>query len=787
MASKGEELNTRITATDDASAVVDKVADKVGDLEDRPHEVEIDADTSKAEEAARQLDKRLEGLTDDEKRVVLDLQAKNAQRDLDRINRELANAHKLTDDELRLRLTARDELTAKLQAVKDEIAELPQEAEQAGTGMVEGLAGKLSVLPGRLGGIGEKLGTSLGRGLLGGLAALGVGAGVVQILQESIERNKQKARLTAAFDLDEAEVERFGRIAGDAYARGVGESSSEVAEIVARIDRDVAGVARRSDAELGRMAEQASRIASTFGLEVPQLLRSASQLVENGLVPNLSAAFDIIVSGFQRGVDEAGDWLETIDEYSQHWSALGLTAEDVLASLSHGIQNGQRDTDKLADAMKEFRIRAVEDTDTVTAAFASLGLNANDVRLAILAGGPAARSAYQQVLAALAAVEDPIERQRLAVELLGTQFEDLGANGLTSLQQMGDGLDDVTGKAEQLAKTLEEAERPFERLLRNGQNWAQRYGDAIATKILGPLDQVDALINGLFGGDSGNPIEDAVASLGALDRARPGPPSREERLAAAYAAIAAEVQAAASAEAAAADQRQAAMQPTLDFLAEARSRANDLEGALEGAFDLDEMVAAANASIESVGSALETLFQGIRDEVSAERGWLDLQDQIDRVRESAEKLAEARTEGAEEAEEAERNYRREQLRLLEQTLSYLSTLDKIPAERVTRIRALIDAGNLEAVEAELAALSRDRYTRVVAEITAIVRDSFSAAQIRINPGQAPSAPVYKEPTGPVGQYVDQRTTTNYFPTGVTPMAVDQAQRTHQRLNGDRPV
>src|SRR5690242_18934941 len=121
MSSRQEELNFRVTAdTKQAATNVGDLKADVGVLEDKPHEVEVVADTATAEAAAKQLDARLDGLTNDEKRVVLELAAKDAQRDLDRINKSLARPRQHGDDEIALRVSARCHAEAKLQAIESE-------------------------------------------------------------------------------------------------------------------------------------------------------------------------------------------------------------------------------------------------------------------------------------------------------------------------------------------------------------------------------------------------------------------------------------------------------------------------------------------------------------------------------------------------------------------------------------------------------------------------------------------------------------------------------------------
>lgn len=151
-AQRGEELNTRLTATDDASKVVDSLAEKVGDLEDREHDIDLGADTDDAEAELSALDKRLSGLTNSEKRVVLELAAKDAERDLNKINRELARADKYDDDEIAIRVNAKGDAERKLDKIQAEIRDLdgstPEIKPEVDSSELDDLLGKLGELTG---------------------------------------------------------------------------------------------------------------------------------------------------------------------------------------------------------------------------------------------------------------------------------------------------------------------------------------------------------------------------------------------------------------------------------------------------------------------------------------------------------------------------------------------------------------------------------------------------------------------------------------------------------------
>lgn len=71
------------------------------------------------------------------------------------------------------------------------------------------------------------------------------------------------------------------------------------------------------------------------------------------------------------------------------------------------------------DSIKEFSIRAIDGSNTTVDAFNSLGFSAEDMMSKFGEGGDTAREAFNEVLVALKGVEDPIEQDRIAIELFG--------------------------------------------------------------------------------------------------------------------------------------------------------------------------------------------------------------------------------------------------------------------------------------------------------------------------------------------------------------------------------
>jgi phage-related protein len=177
--------------------------------------------------------------------------------------------------------------------------------------------------------------------------------------------------------------------------------------------------------------------------------------MRTGLAPNADAALDLITKGLQSGADKSQDFLDTLNEYSTQFRKLGVDGETATGLLSQGLKGGARDADVVADSLKEFSIRAVDGSKTTAAGFKALGLNATDMAKQIAAGGPTASKGLDTVLDRLRGIKDPVKQSAAAVQLFGTQAEDMG-KALFALDpsSAAKGLGDVAGAADKANKAF---------------------------------------------------------------------------------------------------------------------------------------------------------------------------------------------------------------------------------------------------------------------------------------------------------------------------------------------
>src|SRR5690606_22383400 len=138
---------------------------------------------------------------------------------------------------------------------------------------------------------------------------------------------------------------------------------------------------------------------------------------------------------------------------------LGLTGAEAMGLIVQGMEAGAQSSDEVADALKERNTRVTGREGPAVEARDEHGLNAEKMASAVAVGGPKAREALDQMLDGLEKVEDPALRDQLAMDLLGTQAEDM-ADALYNLDldTAAQGLGDVAGAAEAAADAVEQTD-----------------------------------------------------------------------------------------------------------------------------------------------------------------------------------------------------------------------------------------------------------------------------------------------------------------------------------------
>ena len=348
-----------------------------------------------------------------------------------------------------------------------------------GDGITRGSDGRLRDLAGRFARAGREAGDALGDGMTDGtragaadaeqeatgmmgrlkLAAAGAGAMVGGVLMAGIgtalEQGQITGRLAAQLGATPAVAKQYGHIAGQMYAGAVTEDFQGAADAIRATMSSGLVPPDATNAQIQSIATKVSDLAGTFELDLGQAANAVGQIMKTGLAPNAEAALDIMTRGLQVMGPRADDLADTFNEYSVQFQQLGLDAQTATGLMSQGMKAGARDTDVVADALKEGTLLMTAMGDSATDALKSMGLSASDIQAKIAGGGKGAREALQQVLDGLRGIKDPADRAAAGAALFGTKSEDM-QKALLALDpsKAKDALGQVGGAADRMGDSL---------------------------------------------------------------------------------------------------------------------------------------------------------------------------------------------------------------------------------------------------------------------------------------------------------------------------------------------
>ena len=282
-----------------------------------------------------------------------------------------------------------------------------------------------------------------------GLLALGAASAAAAgyLIKSGNDYIRTMNDISAQTGLAGKELETFENSAREIYKSGMGENFQDVADALINI-KQASGLAGE---ELEKAASSGLMLKDTFDFEINESTRAASALMKNFGI-SAEEAYGIIATGAQKGANKNGDLLDTLNEYSVHYKALGLDADQFVTSLIAGAEAGSFSIDKVGDAVKEFTIRSKDGSKSSVEAFEALGLNAKTMTAAFSMGGAEAEAAFFKTVQALDAMEDPMAKNAAGVALFGTMFEDLESGVLKTLGSMNGASVDAVGTLEQIER-----------------------------------------------------------------------------------------------------------------------------------------------------------------------------------------------------------------------------------------------------------------------------------------------------------------------------------------------
>lgn len=275
--------------------------------------------------------------------------------------------------------------------------------------------------------------------VLKGVQQLGEGLKCVAEAADGLDSAAR--RVATATNLSAEELANLQDVIEEIYGDNYGDSLDDIADGISAIKQNLGELDNR---QLVEITESAYALRDVFDYDIAGSSRAVKAMTQNFGI-SAAEAYDYIARGAQNGLDYSGELLDSISEYSVQFAKMGLSASDMFSIFSSGAENGAWNLDKVGDSVKELAIRVIDGSDTSKQGFEALGLSADSMAARFAAGGDTARSAFIEVITALAEMDDPIAQNTAGINLMGTMWEDMGSDAVLALGNITDSAYEAAG------------------------------------------------------------------------------------------------------------------------------------------------------------------------------------------------------------------------------------------------------------------------------------------------------------------------------------------------------
>jgi hypothetical protein len=335
------------------------------------------------------------------------------------------------------------------------------------------------------------------------------------------EVNKALKVVQAQAGLTEAEVASLKDSATELFQAGVGETLSDTIRALGTAQQQLGSFLPKED--LDDFVKGAGAIANVMDVEVNEVIGKSRTFLQNFALDG-QKGFELIAFASKETNTSMADTLDTLDEYSGVISDFGASAESFVGRLAVGVEQGARDTDKLADAMKETAIRI--NAGDFTTPFEEMKDGANEAEGAIVQSVEAllkqAQTGDISIEAALNQSQKLIKegvdageinealRNKLNVAISGTMAEEIGGELFTNIFSADVDTTAVANSAKEIGQTFSDTIGPvttFDKL--------ELKFKAFATKASSFFAPVASTLGGVI--TTAGQLAPAVSALNSVD------------------------------------------------------------------------------------------------------------------------------------------------------------------------------------------------------------------------------------------------------------------------------
>jgi phage-related minor tail protein len=290
----------------------------------------------------------------------------------------MAKTHKTNID---IRLTATDkaskeidDITSSYEDLVDEIKTVADNNKDINNEGIEDLAKSAdkstksvtklsSAFKGFAGNVGNKLKGAF-KGVASGIASIVGNFGNIWTVGNDIVTlfnsiNASQNKIKTSLNLTNDEAHQMRNIVSDVWTEGFGDVEGVTNNLIS-LQKNIKGL---SKSDLSYLTSSTTVLSDVFEADTERLTGATGALM-NEFGISAKDTMDFIAAGFTKGLDSAGDFLDTVNEYSNIFDDAGFSASQFFATLEAGKKTGVLGTDKVADTVKEGYLRFMGGSDT---------------------------------------------------------------------------------------------------------------------------------------------------------------------------------------------------------------------------------------------------------------------------------------------------------------------------------------------------------------------------------------------------------------------------------------
>ncbi|MFC0525774.1 phage tail tape measure protein [Pontibacillus salicampi] len=318
------------------------------------------------------------------------------------------------------------------------------------------------------GDMGEKLTSGVTLPLAGAGAAAGASA---------INIKDAATLMTGSLGATGQEAKQLEDDMRSVWSEGFGDSPEQVARSMMMVKQNIQGL--NDGKQLQNVTKNMLLLADATEADLGEATRGVNQIMYN-FGKTADEAMNLFKKGHEEGLNYSQEMFDNISEYAPKFKDMGYSAEEYFQLLVQGAKNGAYNLDYINDAVKTFDDNLNSGSDSVKDAFSHLNEDTQELFQEFQNGGSSTQEVFGAVLLSLQEMENQTKANELGAELIGSKFEDMGAEAVYSLKEVNDSMDNVQGSMDRFAESQEEVfSRELKSTLRELQEALEPIGEEL--------------------------------------------------------------------------------------------------------------------------------------------------------------------------------------------------------------------------------------------------------------------------------------------------------------------